>query len=514
MAALAPFVPHNGNGSNGSNGSNGRPVFSVRDFYKGKHVFVTGGSGFAGKSLVERILATCQVDKVYILLRAKKGVTFDQRSKQYMEEEVFSYFKDKEAMVAKIHPVEGDILLPRLGLSDHDHDMLVRHVNIVFHAAASVRFREAFKLAVKLHVSGTHEVVQLCRKIANFSCLVHVSSISAWFVKDKLKEIVYPSSVDPKKLLDDIEQMTDQEAEVASRHYIGNYPRYPNSYIFTKTLAEGYLRDYCRDVKVAVVRLPFIGSSYKEPTPGWFDSIQAINAMAACAATGVLRTIAFEPETKPDFLPVDLCSNALIVIGSGVSLAPEMLKVFNVTPKVDEIPTCFDAHLVDYQLGLEYPSIRQLLPPAKPLTRKPSRFEFYFFVYMNIIFAYFVDFFLFISGHKPFFARLTRKVYASTAEISIDLHKTKIDSKVKNYKLLYGLISAQERDLFYCDPGLLPWRQIVTDMYLRFRRKFLKEPDSNVPEAVARMKWLVQCYKTAGYVTMVTIFIALLTHVL
>ena len=36
----------------------------------------------------------------------------------------------------------GDITLPRLGLSDHDIDIIVNEVSVIFHSAATVRFDE------------------------------------------------------------------------------------------------------------------------------------------------------------------------------------------------------------------------------------------------------------------------------------------------------------------------------------------------------------------------------------
>ena len=41
--------------------------------------------------------------------------------------------------------VEGDLLLPRLGLSELDRQHIVDNVSIVFHSAATVRFDEPLK---------------------------------------------------------------------------------------------------------------------------------------------------------------------------------------------------------------------------------------------------------------------------------------------------------------------------------------------------------------------------------
>lgn len=50
-------------------------VDKISDFYKNANIFITGGTGFIGKSLIEKLLRTCQdLDTIYVLVRAKKGV--------------------------------------------------------------------------------------------------------------------------------------------------------------------------------------------------------------------------------------------------------------------------------------------------------------------------------------------------------------------------------------------------------------------------------------------------------
>jgi hypothetical protein len=56
----------------------GIPIESMPDritaTYDNKHVFVTGGTGFMGKVLVEKLLRTCpKIGRIYLLMRIKKG---------------------------------------------------------------------------------------------------------------------------------------------------------------------------------------------------------------------------------------------------------------------------------------------------------------------------------------------------------------------------------------------------------------------------------------------------------
>jgi FlaA1/EpsC-like NDP-sugar epimerase len=52
----------------------------VADTLAGRAILITGGTGFMGKVLIEKILRTCSdVDTIYVLIRAKKGKEPRQR---------------------------------------------------------------------------------------------------------------------------------------------------------------------------------------------------------------------------------------------------------------------------------------------------------------------------------------------------------------------------------------------------------------------------------------------------
>ena len=47
-------------------------AIGVAELYAGKSVFITGATGFLGGVLVEKILRSCPVEVVYILIRKRK----------------------------------------------------------------------------------------------------------------------------------------------------------------------------------------------------------------------------------------------------------------------------------------------------------------------------------------------------------------------------------------------------------------------------------------------------------
>lgn len=56
---------------------------SLSERYEGKRVLLTGTTGFLGKVLLEKFLYSLpQVDKIYVLIRSKKGSDLSERFKK------------------------------------------------------------------------------------------------------------------------------------------------------------------------------------------------------------------------------------------------------------------------------------------------------------------------------------------------------------------------------------------------------------------------------------------------
>ncbi len=60
----------------------------------------------------------------------------------------------------------------------------------------------------------------------------------------------------------------------------------PNTYTYTKSLAEYYLAKEAKDLPVSIVRPSIVSGSRKEPFPGWVDSLHGPTGIVVAVSAG------------------------------------------------------------------------------------------------------------------------------------------------------------------------------------------------------------------------------------
>lgn len=59
---------------------------SIKKFYDGAEIFITGGSGFIGKVLIEKLLRSCpRIKTIYVLMRPKRNKSIRIRIQELTE---------------------------------------------------------------------------------------------------------------------------------------------------------------------------------------------------------------------------------------------------------------------------------------------------------------------------------------------------------------------------------------------------------------------------------------------
>ncbi|XP_026686569.1 fatty acyl-CoA reductase wat-like [Diaphorina citri] len=290
----------------------------MQEFYRDKTIFLTGGTGFMGKTVVEKLLRSCpHLKHIYLLVRPKKGKDIQERLDAIFEDRLFWRLRaEVPDFRSKVSAVAGDCSLPGLGLSETDRATLVKQVNIVFHGAATVRFDEHIKMAVKINVCGVQAMLQLAREMKDLKAFVHVSTAFTHCPRERIDEEFYPVPLKYENLIQLISETGDEELSEMTPKLLHEWP---NTYTFTKALAEPIFYLLCSTVV----------STYREPVRGWIDNVYGPIGMLVGIATGVLHTHLINLNTVTDMVPVDLVVNSMISIAWSIGESGKVEKAIN-----------------------------------------------------------------------------------------------------------------------------------------------------------------------------------------
>lgn len=87
----------------------------------------------------------------------------------------------------------------------------------------------------------------------------------------------------------------------------------PNTYTYTKGLAEQICNDYKDKLPILVLRPSIVTNVYKEPLQGWIDNFNGPCGLLASSGCGIFRTLLTDSKSYINYVPVDTCVRAMIV---------------------------------------------------------------------------------------------------------------------------------------------------------------------------------------------------------
>lgn len=127
-----------------------------------------------------------------------------------------------------------------------------------------------------------------------------------------LLEKPYDPPADPHKIIKSVELLHEDEVEMMSKKILGTLP---NSYAFTKALAEALVNEACltQNLPAMILRPSIVIPTYEDPVSGWTDNLNGPAGLMVGAGKGVIRTIWCDQKSYGDFLPVDVAINGLMV---------------------------------------------------------------------------------------------------------------------------------------------------------------------------------------------------------
>lgn len=466
-----------------------KELLSIGDFYAKKTVLITGGTGFLGKILTEKLLRACPlVKRIYLLTRTRRGVNPQQRIEELLQSVVFDKVREiGEGWTSKIVPVEGDIAKENLGLSQEDWEMLQENVEIVFHSAATVRFDEDLKDAMSLNLYGTQNMIKLCRGIKHLEVFVHVSTAYANCDQEvTVEERIYPPVVDPEILSSSIGWMDNNMVNALTPHLIG---KRPNTYTFTKSLAEHVLLQEVENFPIAVFRPSIIGAALKEPYEGWVDNFNGPSGLFVAAGKGLLRSMIGDFHALADIIPVDFCANMMLAIAwHRVVKRHSSIPVYHLTS--GQLNGCTWGRVCSTltKLYFTYPFEGVFRRPNFAFESRKMMHNYWRYISHKIP-ALIADMTSFCAGQRPVMNKIYGKIEKATKSL-IYFTSRGWEFSMENYHGLIQDMSPADREIFNFDVERLDW-DIYFNRYVIGLKKFLlKEDLANLHLAQSRIRRL------------------------
>jgi len=302
---------------------------TIRESFAGKHILVTGVTGFLGKVWLAMVLDRLpEVRKLTVVARGQKGKTAAQRFEQIYEcSPAFRPLRDKHgtglrALIAdKVAVLDAPLTKPLCGMDRASAQKLMRDVDLVMHFAGLVDFEPDPRMSIDANIHGAMNVAQLA-SLSPSKRYVHCSTCFVAGMKDgEVPETVTPgispngTRFDPKAELAafeaEIDALSSRTARVDRAMARAKVLGWPNIYTYTKGLAE-HLVEATIDVRGTTVRPAIVECAQSFPFTGWNEGVNTSAPLVWLLSTHFRRFPA-RPTNIFDVIPVDMVARAAVL---------------------------------------------------------------------------------------------------------------------------------------------------------------------------------------------------------
>ncbi|KAL0881184.1 hypothetical protein ABMA27_002295 [Loxostege sticticalis] len=436
---------------------------SVSDFYAGKSVLVTGGTGFIGKVYIEKLLRSCKdINKVFILIRQKKGENIESRLNHMIKNPIFDKLKKTKPQVFnKLVPISGDICEPKLGIKLEDEQTLKDEVSVVYHSAATVKYREPLHVVMNINFEGTRRMLDLCKGMRNLQSFLYVSTAFAQAMDHDLYEKVYPAPARVEEVYDFLKKFPNDSEETAK--FIG---RHPTTYTFTKCLTENYVGEN-PEIPTTIIRPSGVVSTYKEPVKGWLDNWLGTTGVLFDVVRGSNHYIMLKNKNIiGDLIPVDYLVNLCLVAAAKQNSENSSAPVYNGTSSGSNPTTWYKFYQVFIEESLKFGFYEKR--PYAVFTKSKKLVDLLTFFGMKIP-AHVADLLLRLQGKEPRNVKKLQRVLMTRWSMEWFQQKQCVFKNDKA-RALYASLSDADKAKFPCDPSDIDWNE-----YLRIYFKGVTE---------------------------------------
>ncbi|KAL6266510.1 hypothetical protein P5V15_003358 [Pogonomyrmex californicus] len=470
-------------------------IKSIPSFYAGQSIFLTGATGFLGKVFIEKVLRSCpDVREIFLLMRPKKGQNINERLQKILNLPLYENLRGEQSSnFKKLIPILGDASEKGLGLSDTDRQMLIERVTIIIHAAASVRFNNSLKYAICVNTRSTRDVCILAQSMKNLIALVYVSTAYAHVNNPVIEEKVYPSVIDWQKMIEMAESLDEHTLNILTAKCLDYIP---NTYIFSKILAESVVQTYSSSLPCAILRPSMVFPTLREPIPGWIDNIYGPIGLMIGTGKGFIRVVYTNKHVAGNFVPVDSVVKAMLVVTWKLGLstynyqytfmADSMPFVFNCTRNKQKCRSAQYNRDIFRSIEDEIP-LEGIIWDSKPILTNNFILYFTLMILLHILPAMLIDLIFNVSGRRPRIVQLQRNIYVISCTMRYFL-SNEWEFNNTNCLALLSSIPVDDQDRFSFELSNFYIRDYYKNCMIGAKKFLLHEDINRVDRAKAHRK--------------------------
>ncbi|XP_059616353.1 putative fatty acyl-CoA reductase CG5065 [Phlebotomus argentipes] len=467
----------------------------IPDFFDGRDVFITGGSGLIGKTLIEKILYSCStVNKIFVLLRSKGGRNVEERLECLKKSDVFQRIRTKAPdLFDKMEAVEGDICERGLGANVLATQERLANVSVIIHGAASVRFDDPLIKAVNINICGTREILDFAEKLPKLKVFFHISTTFCYPEYKFLQEKLFPPSADWRKILAIVENLDEEVVYAMEQKIIGHQP---NTYTFTKNLSEHLVYEYRHKVPIVIYRPSIMTPAVMEPFAGWNDNVNGPVGIMMATGSGLIRTLFTDPKIVLDFNPIDVTVKGMIIAikRQGVRSIEEIyssdVPIYNGSSgQVNPVTY--------YELAMLGNSCIPMVPFdyfVWPISFIATTWFLHFYIrllFLQLAPSILIDFVIRLAGRPPIVMKLQRRLYLAQISLAYFMRQ-RFEFENANHVSLLSDLRGSDVDCF----SFSYYKDVDHILYfvmciLGSRRHILGQKDDTLPLARRRFNRMV-----------------------
>ncbi len=285
-------------------------------------VLLTGATGFIGKVILTELIRRRQelgVKQVQLLIRPRTDKTPQERFDQDLATSpAMSSMPQGWEQYCQV--IGGDLTLPGCGVIHEDLKTIFETTTHVFHCAASVVFDRPVAEAAEANIGASLQVLEIARGCKN---LDNMTSVSTAYVTPhggdtfKVKEALVDLPHSAQEYYRQIRAgERDGQAMISETHH-------PNTYTFTKCLAEHLMWERRGDVPLRLVRPSVVCASRRHPHPGWIDSPAAFAGYLIYVGMGYLQAFPGHPSCRLDVIACDDVVDRILAVSLELAIEDE-----------------------------------------------------------------------------------------------------------------------------------------------------------------------------------------------